>query len=108
MSMPSSLALAFASSERALSQPWSAAGALKAIFMSPVCAALSSVAFAVAVGAAVFVSELASPPQATTPRPIATPATITGASVLNFMLVLLLIGLLYVSSCGGAATLRLG
>src|SRR3954470_23030049 len=86
MSMPSSLALALALSDRALSQPWSAAGGLNAILTFDAWAAPSSVAALVAVAAGVVLEPLlSSPPQATMPKPRATPAHITGTTFLNFM-----------------------
>src|SRR4051794_34743039 len=93
MSMPSSLASALASSETALIQPWSAAGALKAILMSPAWAAASCVVadFGVAVGAAGL--SLLLLPQAATPAPRTAPAHNTGMTRLSFIGALLLIGL---------------
>src|SRR3954463_2976978 len=95
MSMPSSLALALALSDSALIQPWSAAGALNATLTSPPWAAVSPVVlvFVFAVAVAAGLSELLSPPQATTPSPSATPAQSTGATLLNFIGALLLIEL---------------
>src|SRR4051812_45123855 len=112
MSRPSSLAFALASSETALVQPWSAAGALKAILASLACAALSCVvgALAVAVGAAVL--SLSPPPQAATPTVIAAPANTAGRTRLNLIGALLLIGLPFqnvaTSCCGAAAVQRRG
>src|SRR3954468_1702083 len=79
MLMPSSLASALALSETALIQPWSAAGALKAILMSLACAADSCVVadFAVAVGAGLLLSELL-PPQAAMPAATAAQAATAG------------------------------
>src|SRR3954454_20606205 len=95
MSMPSSLASALASSETALIQPWSAAGALNANLMSPAWAALCSWvlgAFAVAVGAAAAGLSLLEP-HAVLPAARAAPATSTGTTRLSVIGVLLLIGL---------------
>src|SRR3954467_13936056 len=113
MSMPSSLALALALSDRALSQPWSAAGALNAILTFDAWAAPSSVAALVAVAAGVLLEPLlSSPPQGAMPKPRATPAHSTGTTFLNFMGALLLIGLPFSDSvltcCGAAAARRRG
>src|SRR3954471_14903853 len=89
MSMPSFLASAFALSDRALSQPWSAAGALNATLTSdaPLLAACSW--FAVAVGVAAF--SLLSSPHAATPAESARAANTTGSAPFRDMLLLLLI-----------------
>src|SRR5262245_11149248 len=93
MSMPSFFASAFALSETAFSQPWSAAGALNATLTSdaPLLAACSSLA--VAVGVAALLSLLSSP-HAAIPAESASAANTTGSVPLRDMLLLLLIDLL--------------